>query len=74
MHWIWFVVGLLIIIAGAIVLSNISIPHVTWRLNDVFGYIPVSTVYSSIGAIVVGALIIIFGGFRQKLGKYFKYY
>lgn len=74
MHWAWFGLGLLIIIIGAIVLTNVAIPYVTSGLDTAFGYIPVSTIYSSIGAIVIGFLIMIFGGFRQKLGKYFKYY
>ncbi|MCL5009676.1 MAG: hypothetical protein M1433_01710 [Candidatus Parvarchaeota archaeon] len=74
MHWIWFLIGLVIMIVGAIVLSGVTIPHVTWRLNDAFAYIPINATYTSIGVIIVGLLIAIFGGFRQKLGKYFKYY
>jgi hypothetical protein len=74
MHWAGFIAGLVLVAVGAIVLTGVNIPQVTSALTSAFGYIPTSTAYTSMGVMVLGFLIILFVGFRQKLGKYFKYY
>jgi hypothetical protein len=67
-------VGIILIVAGAIVLSNTSIPHVTFRLIDFFNLFQISNTYSSITFIVVGVLLMFIGAFHSEMGKYFKFY
>ncbi len=67
-------VGIVLIVVGAIVLSGLNIPHVTWRLNGFFNYFQISNTYSSIIFIVVGALVMVLGGLHSEMGKYFNFY
>ncbi len=74
MHGVAVIIGLVLIIAGGIMLITFNVPVVTALLTKLFGYSPVGRILTSVGAIVIGFIIMVFIGFRQKRGKYFKYY
>lgn len=74
MRWLFLIVGLIILAAGAIVLSGVNIPHVTFRLMDAFGTLPWSQTYTAIALVVIGFLVTVFIGFQSEMGKYFKFY
>ncbi len=67
-------VGIVLIVVGAIVLSGLNIPHVTFRLDDFFNYFQISYTYSSIIFIVVGVVVMVLGGLHSEMGKYFNFY
>lgn len=78
MKMLWLVIGVIVAAAGAMELSSaavgLQIPHISWRLDAAFGYLPVSTTYSSLAVTVLGVLLVLFGGFKSEMGKYFKFY
>lgn len=72
------VIGLVVLAVGAVELAyaafGIAIPHVSFRIDDAFGYIPVPTTYTAIAVVVIGVLVLLFGGLRSEMGKYFNFY
>jgi TRAP-type C4-dicarboxylate transport system permease small subunit len=74
MKWLFLIIGIIIVAIGAVVLSGVDIPHVTWRLSDAFNALPWSQTYTAIAFIIIGALIIVLLGLRSEMGKYFNFY
>ena len=68
------ILGIILIAVGAIVFTGIYVPGASWRLHDLFSYIPISQLYSSIAVMVIGAIVALIGVGKSKMGKYFKFY
>lgn len=68
-----FLIGLIILIIGAIDFLGISIKYISPYINKIFSYIPLQPLYSAIIFIVIG-FILLGLSFHSKMGKYYKYY
>ncbi len=68
------ILGIILIAVGAVVFTGVYVPGASWRLHDLFAYIPISQVYSAIAVMVIGVIMIILGIGKSKMGKYFKFY
>ncbi len=74
MRWVFFILGLIILAVGALVLSGVTIPHVSDHLSAWFGSLPWSQTYTAIALVVIGVLLMLFLGLRSEMGKYFNFY
>ncbi|MCW1293846.1 MAG: hypothetical protein OH316_00685 [Candidatus Parvarchaeota archaeon] len=66
--------GLIITVIGAIIMTGISLPYFSSFLTSILKFSPVSSFVLSIAIIILGIIIFVIGAASSKMGKYYRYY